>query len=277
MSYNANKGDRQESTVIRGENLSKAYGSVRALDGVSFELREGEVLGVIGPSGSGKTTLLRCLDLLECPSGGSIEYFSSVRIEARASANGTATLVDNSSGKEPNSQETLQIRRKIGLVFQGFNLWEDKTVMNNLILAPTVAHGRRRQDVMQEARRLAESFGLADKLRCWPWQLSGGQRQRIAILRALLVQPKVLLLDEITSALDPVLTVEVMEAIRKLKEQRMTLMIVTHHIEFASRICDRIAFIDCGRILQVDTPHTLRTQPAVPVIARFLNLLRDAT
>lgn len=233
-------------------------------------------MGVIGPSGGGKTTLLRCLDLLETIEKGHIEYHGPHNLSV--TANGVTGLLNESN---PQGASLLEhainaLRQDIGFVFQGFNLWDERTVLGNLILAPMIVLGQSHETASQKAQQLCQRFGLADKLHARAWQLSGGQRQRVAIIRALMMQPKLMLLDEITSALDPVLTVEVMQAIKQLRIDGLAMVIVTHHIEFASSLCDRILFLSNGRAVQIDTPENLRRSPATDEVKRFLDILRAA-
>jgi len=266
--------DSLPTSQLALNGVSKSFGATRALDAISFEVSEGEIIGVIGPSGSGKTTLLRCIDLLSDIDDGAIRYWG--QYDVSASPDGPTVKRDGEAG--PDSLEddaATSIRRDIGYVFQGFNLWEDRSVLNNLTLAPRIVGKLRRQEAEYMATELCAEFGLEDKLRARPWELSGGQRQRVALVRALLMHPKVLLLDEITSALDPVLTFDVMEAVRKLQEKRMTMVIVTHHLHFASRLCNRMAFLEEGRCVQIDTPETLQSSPATLSVARFLEILEE--
>ena len=252
--------------------VSKSFGSTRALDAISFEVSEGEIIGVIGPSGSGKTTLLRCIDLVSDFDHGTIKYWG--QYEVSASPDGPTLKVDGETDLDLLEDDAAtSIRRDIGYVFQGFNLWEDRSVLSNLTLAPRIVGKVRRQEAEHSAAELCREFGLEDKLRARPWELSGGQRQRVALVRALLMHPRVLLLDEITSALDPVLTFDVMEAVRKLQQKRMTMIIVTHHLHFASRLCNRMAFLEDGRCVQIDTPEALQLSPATPSVTRFLEIL----
>lgn len=261
--------------ILRVGGICKRFDSNEVLRGVSFALREREILGVIGPSGGGKTTLLKCLDLLESIDAGRIEYHGPHNLVV--TANGVTGLREAESASHPLSEDTINtLRQDIGLVFQGFNLWEERTVMGNLTLAPMVVLGARRSVSEAKAVDLCRQFGLADKAHAKVWQLSGGQRQRVAVIRALMMQPKLMLLDEITSALDPVLTVEVMQAIRKLRDQGLTMILVTHHIEFASSLCDRILFLSEGRAVQLDTPENLRKRPATEEVRTFLEILRAA-
>jgi polar amino acid transport system ATP-binding protein len=256
------------------DRVTKSFGTTQAIDRVSIEVGEGEVVGIIGPSGSGKTTLLRCIDLLSDFNDGSIKYWGSY--EVQASTNGLALQFDgNAENDLLDDMVATRIRRDIGYVFQGFNLWEDRSVISNLTLAPRIVGNVARETAEKNAADLCKEFGLADKLHSRPWQLSGGQRQRVAIVRAMLMHPRVLLLDEITSALDPVLTFDVMEAVRKLQAKRMTMMIVTHHLHFASRLCDRIAYLEAGQCVQIDTPDVLQKRPATKNVERFLEILEE--
>ena len=256
------------------EDLKKSYGDISVLDGLSFSLLEGDILGIIGPSGCGKTTLLRCLDLLEAFEGGMISYKEPF---------GVRVLPDNLEriGKtEPatRTRETIAgvIRQKIGFVFQAFNLWEDRSVLQNLTLAPRVVLGMSAKEAEERAVDLLSQFGLKDKLLNKIWQLSGGQRQRVAIVRALMMQPAILLCDEVTSALDPVLAYEVLQMIRSLRDEGLTMIVVTHHIEFVASLCDRVAYLNNGKFQQIDTPDQLMKKPATSEIKNFLNILQFA-
>ena len=262
----------QNAAVLRIENLSKSFGDNVVLRDISFTLHKNEILGIIGPSGSGKTTLLKCLNLLETFAHGSIEFGGELKIWA----DGDETLkASRGAATEFLTEEVVNgIRREVGLVFQSFNLWEDKTVIENLVLGPTVVLRQSRQAAEEKAIQLCLKFGLQEKIRSRVWQLSGGQRQRVAIIRALMMSPRIILLDEITSALDPVLTAEVLQAIRQLREQGLAMLIVTHHIEFASSLCDRIMFLSHGQILQMDTPMNLRQHPESGEVKSFLETLR---
>ena len=267
-----NTSSPQVATVLRVENLSKSFGQNVVLNDVSFALHENEILGIIGPSGGGKTTLLKCLNLLETFDHGSIEFREKLKIWA----DGVETLrTSNGSAEESLTEEILNgIRREVGLVFQSFNLWEEKTVIENLVLGPTVVLRQHRDLAEERANQFCQQFGLQEKIHSKVWQLSGGQRQRVAIIRALMMSPKIILLDEITSALDPILTAEVLQAIRQLRDQGLAMLIVTHHIEFASSLCDRMMFLSHGKILQLDTPKNLRQSPASEEVKSFLETLR---
>jgi ABC-type polar amino acid transport system ATPase subunit len=249
--------------AVSVRNVAKSFGAHVALHDISLDIRSGEILGVIGPSGGGKSTLLRCLDGLEKPDSGSIEYF----LDGEMRIDPTSALT---------SPALTALRRLVGFVFQGLNLWEDRSVLENLALAPRLVTGVSRGDINDRARTLCRRFGLETKLDARTWELSGGEQQRVAIVRALMMQPRLVLLDEVTSALDPVLTVDVMNAIRQLRDEGLTLVVVTHHIEFASRLCDRILFLAAGRVVQLDVPSVLRASPASAEVSQFLDLLASA-
>lgn len=264
-----------QAPTIRVTGLCKSFGSLRVLRDVAFDVCEGEILGIIGPSGGGKTTLLRCLNALESFEAGQVLYAGEERVCIGPGRQ--ATVVGEGVWKLGTHDGVLStLRRRVGMVFQGFNLWDQKTLLDNLTLAPLVVCRESCQSVVKRARSLCEQFGIADKLMVRAWQLSGGQRQRAAIVRALMMSPRVLLLDEITSALDPVLTVEVMSAIRQLRNRGLTLVIVTHHLDFATSLCDRLMFLSGGTVVQLDAPAVLRDKPATPEVARFLDILRRA-
>jgi len=260
------------SVVIEVQNLSKSFGDARILDDVTFTLGDGEILGIIGPSGGGKTTLLRCLDLLEDHDGGMIDY---VPLRLRALSGGA--LIDASGGGCGAGMKSVSpsvVQRHVGFVFQAFNLWDERTVLQNLCLAPWVVLGEKKHDAEARGLDLLARFGLREHANHRVWALSGGQRQRVAIIRALMMNPRVLLCDEITSALDPILAYEVLQMIRALRDDGLGMVIVTHHIDFAAKICDRIGFLGEGRLLQLDSPDRLLTAPASPEIERFLGVLR---
>jgi len=270
---NPEVGGANEMIVASG--LRKTLGTHPVLYDLSFALRRGEALGVIGPSGGGKTTLLRCLSGLELIDDGKIRYWDSIELEASGNF---VRLNDLNTGRSTSATDRglASLRRDVGLVFQAYNLWEEKTVLENLTLGPTVVLNEGRQMAEARAMVLCERFGLTAKVRNRAGQLSGGQKQRVAIARALMMKPKVLLFDEITSALDPVLTFDVMGILRDLQQGDMSMIIVTHHIEFATSICDRLMFLTDGGIVQLDEPHVLRRAPATPQVQRFLEILASA-
>jgi ABC-type polar amino acid transport system ATPase subunit len=265
-----------EKEVLTAGYICKNFGNTCALKSLSFSVREKEILGIIGPSGSGKTTLLRCLDMLTPVDVGYIQYRGPQSLSI--TGNGRELLKHNTNGQaQPISEEAINIvRKEIGFVFQGFNLWEERTVLGNLILAPTVVRGESYKSAKERAYELCKQFGLEQKIHAKGWQLSGGQKQRIAIVRDLMMEPKLMLLDEITSALDPILTVDVMQAIMQLRDQGLTMIIVSHHIEFISSLCDRIMFLSQGQAVQIDSPENLRNRPATQEIKKFLEILGAA-
>ena len=239
------------SELIRVENVTKKFkGGVVALNGCSLTISPGEVVAIIGPSGSGKSTLLRCLNLLETPTSGHI-FFDGVDI--------TDKKVDINLH-----------RRKMGMVFQHFNLFPHKTVMQNITLAPVTLKLKTEDEAKMRGMELLERIGLADKANEYPNMLSGGQKQRIAIVRALCMEPDVMLFDEPTSALDPELTGEVLKVIKKLAEEHMTMVIVTHEMAFARAVSDRVIFMDGGVIVEQGDPEEVFGAPKTERTKQFL-------
>ncbi|MFD1887638.1 amino acid ABC transporter ATP-binding protein [Paenibacillus wenxiniae] len=227
--------------MINVKDLKKSFGKNEVLTGIDIEIAQGEVVVVIGPSGSGKSTFLRCLNLLEQPTDGEI-YFEDELITAR-------------------KYDIDRARRKMGMVFQHFNLFPHKTVLQNLTIAPIKVKKTDKAAAEKIALDLLQTVGLADKKDAYPNQLSGGQKQRIAIARALAMQPHVMLFDEPTSALDPEMVGEVLEVMKKLAQQGMTMVIVTHEMGFAREVGDRIIFMDGGRIVEQGTPEQVFGAP----------------
>jgi polar amino acid transport system ATP-binding protein len=236
--------------VLRVENVHKSFGPLQVLRGIDLVVAEHEVVCLIGASGSGKSTLLRCIDLLEPIDAGSIV------ISGRAV---TATAPDANA-----------VRRSMGIVFQAFNLFPHMTVLRNITLGPTEALKLSKADARVRADELLARFGLADKRDDYPDRLSGGQQQRVAIVRALAMQPNVMLLDEVTSALDPELVAEVLNVIRELAHTGMTMVIATHEMGFARDIANRVCFLDQGRILEEGPPERIFSAPQQPRTAEFL-------
>ncbi|HYM84331.1 MAG TPA: amino acid ABC transporter ATP-binding protein [Candidatus Dormibacteraeota bacterium] len=232
------------------EGLRKSFGRLEVLRGIDLAVDEHEVVCLIGASGSGKSTLLRCINLIEPIDAGRIV------VEGRE-ITAEGVRVD-------------EIRRRIGIVFQAFNLFPHMSVLDNVTLAPRKVLGRRRGEADREATALLERFGLADKRAEFPDRLSGGQQQRVAIVRALAMQPDLLLLDEVTSALDPELVAEVLEVIRELASAGMTMVIATHEMGFARDIADRVCFLDDGRILEEGRPEVIFGTPREERTQRFL-------
>ena len=239
--------------LIRVEHVVKEFdgGAVKALNDCNLSINRGEVVAIIGPSGSGKSTLLRCLNLLEVPTSGSV-WFDGVDI--------TDKKID------------LDLhRRKMGMVFQHFNLFPNMTVLKNLTLAPVHLKLLSKAEADEKARAMLARIGLPDKADTFPAMLSGGQKQRIAIVRALMMQPEVMLFDEPTSALDPEMVGEVLDLMRSLAEDGMTMAVVTHEMGFAREVASRVIFMDGGAILEENTPHELFDHPQNPRTQAFLS------
>lgn len=228
------------SVMIEARDITKSFGGVRVLDGVSLTLRKGEVVAVIGPSGSGKSTFLRCLNHLEIIDGGSII------IEGEP----LATAVPGGPSRYAADADIRRICRKMGMVFQSFNLFPHMTVLQNVIEAPMTVKKLPRSVAVPKAEALLEKVGLLAKRDNYPGRLSGGQKQRVAIARALAMEPDIMLFDEPTSALDPELTVEVLHTMRQLAEEHMTMLVVTHEMGFAREVAHRVVFMDQGRIVE---------------------------
>jgi polar amino acid transport system ATP-binding protein len=244
------------SEALRIEGLGKAFGRHEVLRDVGLSLAEHEVVCLIGASGSGKSTLLRCINLLEPVQRGRI-FLGGEEITAR--------------GTDVN-----RVRRRIGIVFQAYNLFPHMSVLRNVTLAPRDVLGLSRRDANERALALLERFGLADRHDAFPDRLSGGQQQRVAIVRALAMQPELLLLDEVTSALDPELVAEVLDVVRELAAGGMTMMLATHEMGFARDIATRVCFLDEGRILEEGTPEEIFTSPREPRTQRFLQRIIEA-
>ena len=237
--------------AVRIQGVRKSFGELEVLRGIDLVVEDHEVIGLIGASGSGKSTLLRCIDLLERVDAGRI-WIEGVEVTA--------------SGVDQNA-----VRRRIGIVFQAFNLFPHMTVMRNVTLAQEKALGRSSAEARAKAIELLARFGLADKARDYPDRLSGGQQQRVAIARALAMDPDVMLLDEVTSALDPVLVAEVLDAIRELAGAGMTMVIATHEMGFARDVAHRVAFLEAGRILEQGAPEQMFTEPREAATRTFLD------
>jgi ABC-type polar amino acid transport system ATPase subunit len=242
--------------IVNVQNLHKRFGNLEVLKGVNLRVAPREVVCLIGRSGSGKSTLLRCINFLEEPTQGIITVAGiSVPAGERTSA---------------HRQQIIELRKRAGMVFQSFNLFPHKTVLENLIEAPMIVKGMAREQVIPIAEQLLEKVGLAEKRNVYPSRLSGGQQQRVAIARALTMQPQVMLFDEPTSALDPELIGEVLEVMRNLARDGMTMLVVTHEMSFAREVADRVIFIDGGVFVEEGPPDQCLTNPQDERTRRFL-------
>jgi polar amino acid transport system ATP-binding protein len=242
--------------VLALEKVRKAFGSEVVLEDISITVPEHTATVFIGASGSGKSTLLRCINLLEQIDDGVIR-------------------LDGADITNP-SVDPDEIRRKLGMVFQSFNLFPHMSVVENIILAPMRVHSKSREEAISEALELLDRFGLREKAEQYPDRLSGGQQQRVAIIRSLAVKPRLLLLDEITSALDPVLVNEVLSTVRDLKEHGMTMLLATHEMGFAKQVADEVCFLEHGRILEWGKPEEILENPKKPQTKEFLKRVHEA-
>ncbi len=239
--------------IIRTENLCKHFGKLEVLRGITTEIRRGEVVSIIGPSGGGKSTFLRCINRLEIPDGGKVFY------------NGTEV-----TGKKA---DVMRLRQEVGMVFQHFNVFPNMTVLENVTLAPILEKKIPKEKAREDAMALLTRVGLAEKAEEYPRKLSGGQKQRLAIVRALAMQPQVMLFDEPTSALDPEMVKEVLHVIEELTRSGMTILIVTHEMGFAREVSDRVLFISDGIIKEEGPPAQIFTSPRDPATIRFLSMV----
>lgn len=237
--------------LIKVDNLHKSFGEVEVLKGINAEIHKGDVIVVIGASGSGKSTFLRCLNKLEEPTGGKI-FFEGTDIT------------------DPHININLH-RRKMGMVFQQFNLFPHMTVLKNMILGPTKLLKKSKEEAEREAMKLLERVGLSEKANAYPNQLSGGQKQRVAIVRALCMNPDVLLFDEPTSALDPEMVGEVLDVMKQLAKEGMTMVVVTHEMGFAREVASRVLFMDGGYVLEEGTPDEVFSNPKNERTKEFLS------
>ncbi len=252
---------RSAEPMVRVRNLHKWFGQLHVLNDISFDVQTGEKICIIGPSGSGKSTLLRCLNFLEEHDAGTI-WLEGLPMGFHEEANGKR--------RRATESEINRMRESIGMVFQSFNLWGHMTVLGNIIEAPMRVRGDSRSAAEEAALGLLERIGLADKRNAYPSQLSGGQQQRVAIARALAMRPKIMLFDEPTSSLDPELVDEVLEVMRGLAEDGMTMLVVTHEMDFAAEVADRIIFMDRGSILEQERPALFFERPAHERAMQFL-------
>ena len=236
--------------MITIKNLHKSFGDITVLNGIDLEVAEKEVVVIIGPSGSGKSTLLRCINHLEQPTEGTVEV-DGILLDSEANINA--------------------VRAEVGMVFQRFNLFPHMTVLDNITLAPMKVRGVSKEEAEKTANELLKRVGLGDRGGAYPSQLSGGQQQRVAIARALAMHPKIMLFDEPTSALDPEMVKEVLNVMKKLAEEGMTMVVVTHEMGFAREVGDRVLFIDDGRILVEGTPEEIFDNPKEERLKSFLS------
>lgn len=242
----------KQEVILTTKNLKKSYDNEQlVLKDMSFSLEKGEVVVVVGPSGCGKSTFLRCLNMLEPIDSGTISFKGQVI--------------------ERDRKDAYTIRQKIGMVFQSYDLFPHLTILGNILLAPLKVQKREKQELIQEAEQLLKRVGLLDKKDAYPRQLSGGQKQRVAIVRALMMHPEILLLDEITAALDPEMVREVLQVVLELAKEGMTMVIVTHEMEFAKAVSDRVLFMDQGLVVEEGKPEDFFTSPQTERAKQFLN------
>ena len=241
-----------EKELLTIEHLKKSFGDNVILDDVNLTVKQGEVIVIIGPSGCGKSTLLRCINALEPIQEGQI-------------------LLDGEK-IEPKSKNLTQLRQKIGMVFQSYELFPHLSVLDNIMLAPTKVQKRPKDEVKEEALALLERVGLAEKAKSYPRELSGGQKQRVAIVRALCMHPEILLFDEVTAALDPEMVREDLDVMLNLAAQGRTMLIVTHEMQFAKAVADRVIFLDNGNIVEDATPDEFFNHPKTSRAKQFLNM-----
>lgn len=230
-----------KEVLLELKDLHKSFGNLEVIKGIDLEIDKGDILAIIGPSGSGKSTVLRCMNLLEEPTSGQIIFEGQDILK--------------------NLRTIDKTREKIGMVFQNFNLFPNKTILDNITLAPMKVKGKTREEAEKKAKELLERVGLLDKVDAYPVQLSGGQQQRIAIARALAMEPDMMLFDEPTSALDPEMVKEVLDVIKELAHEGMTMAIVTHEMGFAKEVADRVIFVDGGKIVEDGSPEEVFNRP----------------
>ena len=250
--------------ILKVSHVKKSFGSLDVLKDISFELNAGEVLSIIGPSGSGKSTLLRCITQLETIDGGEVQVAGMDMVVPGSGVNGTPV-------KYSPAKVLRDIRLSTGLVFQNFNLFPHLTVLQNLTIAPVRVLGISREQARETGRQLLKRMGLEGKEKSYPCELSGGQQQRVSIARALAMNPKVLFFDEPTSALDPELTGEILKVIKKLAEEKMTMVIVTHEMAFARDVADKVIFMDGGVVVEQGTPEHVFRESGNERLASFLS------
>lgn len=259
--------DSSAPSEIEVQGISKNFGSLQVLKGVSLEIKKGEALALIGPSGSGKTTLLRCLNFLE-------DYHEGF---VRLSGNPIGySLTDDGRRVRQSDLEIAKMRSQLGMVFQSFNLFPHMSVIKNLMVAPIRILGVPAEEARETGMSLLDRVGLKNRAEYFPSQLSGGQQQRVAVARALAMKPRAMLFDEVTSALDPELVAEVLDVIRELINDGMTMAIVTHEMSFARSFSHRVAFMSEGELLELDTPQEIFENPKSARLQTFLQRFKDA-
>jgi ABC-type polar amino acid transport system ATPase subunit len=237
--------------VITVKNLHKSFGKIEVLRGIDYHVKKGEKIVIIGPSGSGKSTFLRCMNLLEEPTSGEIWFDGKLITDPKANIN--------------------KVREHMGMVFQNFNLFNNLTIIDNITLAPTKLKLMEKEEARQNAENLLKRVNLLEKANAYPSQLSGGQRQRIAIVRSLAMNPKVMLFDEPTSALDPEMVGEVLDVMKELADDGMTMVVVTHEMGFAREVGSKVLFVDEGTIMEENTPKEFFENPSNPRLKEFLS------
>ena len=237
--------------MITVKNLHKSFGKIEVLRGIDYHVKKGEKIVIIGPSGSGKSTFLRCMNLLEEPTSGEIWFDGKLITDPKANIN--------------------KVREHMGMVFQNFNLFNNLTIIDNITLAPTKLKLMEKEEARQNAENLLKSVNLLEKANAYPSQLSGGQRQRIAIVRSLAMNPKVMLFDEPTSALDPEMVGEVLDVMKELADDGMTMVVVTHEMGFAREVGSKVLFVDEGTIMEENTPKEFFENPSNPRLKEFLS------
>ncbi|MCD7904823.1 MAG: amino acid ABC transporter ATP-binding protein [Clostridiales bacterium] len=255
----------KSKVVIKAVGVGKNYGELQVLKNINMEVREGEVVSIIGPSGSGKSTFIRCINHLENIEKGEIYVYDDI-IKGET----------DKSVKKHNEAAAKNIRKNVGMVFQQFNLWPHMTVLENIIETPVQVKKIKKKDAMKTAEELLKKVGMYEKKDAYPLQLSGGQQQRAAIARALAVEPKIMLFDEPTSALDPEFVGEVLEVMKGLAKDGMTMIVITHEMGFASEVSDRVCFMDGGYVIEDDTPENVfkhpKTERAKQFFSKILNV-----
>ena len=237
-------------TLLKVENLYKSFGDIEVLHNINFEINKGDIVVIIGPSGSGKSTFLRCLNFLEKPTNGKILL------------------------NEKEMKDNLELHKKIGLVFQSFNLFSNLTVLENITLAPIKTKQLSEKEAQNEAMKLLRMIGLEDKKDVYPDNLSGGQKQRVAIIRSLIMNPEIMLFDEPTSALDPEMIEEVLTLMKEVAQKGMTMVIVTHELDFANDIANKVVFMDEGKIVETGTPTEIFKNPKTERLKEFLSKIK---